>query len=120
MALPMDEMETSAFVDAASRVEMALRPKGDFPVAGLTREGNAFVHEATTDAEATRSWFDEQQPQLGDGSRFSNEEYRADDFPIAFRDPAAFMLRVEILNEFGDDARDESFELFVAAVLFGI
>lgn len=120
MAFPMDEMETGVFVDAAGRVEMALRPEGDFPVADLTREGNAFVHEATTDAEATRLWFDEQQTQLGDRCRFFDKGYRADYFSVAFRDPAAFMLRVEILNEFGNDVRDESFELFVVAVLFSI
>lgn len=30
------------------------------------------------------------------------------------------MVRIKILNEFGDDARDESLELFVVMMLFGV
>lgn|GEM_PF-2789582 len=66
MLLLVNQVETGIFVNAPRRTKMALRPKCDFLVSGLTREGNAFVHEATADAEATRLWFDEQQTQLGD------------------------------------------------------
>ena len=70
--------------------------------------------------EAARRRLDEQQAKLRDRLRFGNDEDRADDLSVALGDPAALALRIEVVDEVGDDARDEGLEAFVPAVLLGV
>ena len=86
-------------------------------VAGPAREADALVDEPLADAEPARARLDEQQSQLGHLLRLPDEEHGADDLAVAFGDPAALARRIEVVEEVGDDARDERLELGVVAPL---
>src|SRR3989442_5538569 len=92
MPFAVHELEARALVDAPSGDEHAVRPERDRAIAGLPREADAFGHEPSADAEASRARLDEQEPELCDGFRSLDDEDGADDVALALGDPAAFSL----------------------------
>jgi hypothetical protein len=91
----VDAAEAGLLIQAARRIQVALRPQRDLRVAGLPREPDAFVDEPSADAEPARLRLDQQQPQLGDVLRFLDEEDRADDGAVALGEPAMLACRIE-------------------------
>src|SRR2546426_7394349 len=101
----MDAAEAGLLVQAARRVQLALRPQRELAIAGLPREADALVDQAAADTESSRVRLHEEQPQLGDGLRFTHDEDRTDDLAVPIRDPAALASRVEVIEEVRADAR---------------
>src|SRR5258708_31886430 len=117
MRFLVDAAEAGLGVQAARRVQLALRPERQRAIAGVARKADAFLDQPASDAEPARGGLDEQQPQLRHRLRFPDDEHRADDRAVAFRDPAALAARVEMIEEVGADPRDERLELGVVAPL---
>src|SRR6476659_4585910 len=98
-------------------MENAVRPESDLAITDSPREGNAFIHEAAANAQATRRRLDVEQPQSGDSLRILHTENRANDFSVALGDPASLALRIEALKEFRGDFRDERLESLIPPML---
>src|SRR5207237_8605168 len=118
--LAADELEAGSLVDAPRRDEHVVRPEHELAVARGPRERDALVHQARADPVPAGARFDEQQPELRDGVALSHAEDRADAFAIELRDPTPFALRVEMLDELGDDPGDERLEALVPPVLLPV
>ena len=114
------EPKTRMLVDPARRVEPALRPQGDPPIACLACESDALGDEPPPDAEPARTGLDQQQTQLGDALGLADEKHRADDLAVGLGDPAALARRIELAQEIGGDLGDERFERRIVAVLLRI
>src|SRR5262245_13271829 len=108
------------FVDVARGLQAAVRPQHDLPVALLAREALAFVDEALADPEPAGGGLDVEHPELRDGRRLLDQEYRPDDPAVALRDPAPLALRVEVVDELRDDLRHQRLEPLVPAVLLRV
>ena len=98
-------------------MENAVRPESDLAITDSPREGNAFIHEAAADAQATRRRLDVEQPQSGDSLRILHTENRANDFSVTLSDPASLPLGVEALEEFRGDFRYERLESLIPPIL---
>ena len=63
---------------------------------------------------------DEQQPQPRDLGRVLRQEDRAEALAVAFGDPAALILGIEIVEEVGDDLRAQPLEILGPSVFLRV
>src|SRR5438552_3452093 len=101
-----NQPEAGSGIDAASRQEDTLRPQANGVVTRLSSEGNQLIHQVAADAEPASIRLDQKQPQFGDAATGSDQEHTADRLTQPLSDPTALALRIEMLDEFGDDAGD--------------
>src|SRR5262249_17419236 len=120
MLLALDEAEPGGLVEAPRRDQHVVGPEPEPAVAAAPRETDAFGDEALADAEAARLGRDDEEAELGDALRLFHDEDRADDLALAFGDPAALALRIEMAEELGGDLGDQRLELLVPAKLLGV
>src|SRR5580765_41565 len=95
---------------------MRVGPQHELPVTLLARKPDALLDQAPAEAAAARGRLDQQQAQ----PRFAlvvDDEDAADALAVAFGDPAALALRVEVLEEVLDDPGDQRLEARAPAVL---
>ena len=59
-----DELKIGLLVDVASRGEIALRPKRNFPVANLAGETDTFIHETLADSESAGGRLNQQEAEF--------------------------------------------------------
>lgn len=79
-----------------------------------------FVEQAFAHTPATRPRFDQQKAQLGHGLVLFDQEHAAEKLTIALGDPAALPMRLQLLDEVGDDMRHQGLEALIPAILAGV
>src|SRR5436190_24332821 len=97
--LLIDQPKASLLVDAARGHEDALRPQRHRRVADFACGADAFVHQRLADAKPARLRLDQQQAQFADALAGIDERDAANRLAADLRDPAAFALGIEILDE---------------------
>lgn len=114
------QLEPRLLVDGSGGFQFALRPQDHFFVTYLAGKANAFLDQATANAETARGGFDDEQTEFRNSRGFADEKDGADALSVALGDPTALLFGIEIADEFGDDFGDKSFETFVIAILLRI
>lgn len=120
--LLVDERESGLLVDVVGGGENALRPEGDFAVAGGAGELDALIDEDLAQAEATRGGLYEQEAELC-GVRLigmMDEEDAAERDSVAFGDPAAVADGIVLVDEVGGDAGGKGLKGFIPMVFLRV
>src|SRR4051812_18270542 len=112
--------ESGQLVNAARRLQLALRPEHQLAVPALPREPDALVDQALSDAQPARGGLDQEQPQLRHLLRLRDQEDGAHPLAVPLRDPATLARGVEMLHEGRHDLRHQRLEPLVVAVLLRI
>jgi hypothetical protein len=84
------------------------------------REVDAFLDQASPDAEASCRGLYEEKPELSDLVRFVDEKYAADSQSLALSNPAALSIGIEIPDEIPGDFLDEILEPVIPSVFIGV
>src|SRR5512140_1600574 len=116
----MDQAKAGLLVDVTGGDQDAIGPQRDLPIAHLSGESKAFLHQAAPDAKTARLRLDVHQAQLGHLRGPFDEEYGSDDLALPLGDPAAFALGVKLRDEFRRDLCDQRFELLVPSILLTV
>src|SRR5919197_2922136 len=103
MSLLSHELEPGSFIDAPRRNEDAIGPELHFLVAVAPREADALFDEAGAEPETTRLRFDQKQAEFGDRLIGLHDKHGADDFTPHLRYPAAFSVRLVVVDKVRDD-----------------
>src|SRR5262245_34117554 len=99
----------------------AVSPERDFFISRMACKSNALVDQSCPQAEATSLRIDQQQAQSCDaGLIVFHQHDAADILAVQLRDPAAFELRIEIVDEIGDDLRAQALERLGPTILLQI
>src|SRR5262249_23757237 len=114
------DLEPGVFVEVSCRMKNALRPKRHLAIPRLPCESDAFFNQPLADSQATRLRFNMQQPQLCDFVRCLRHEDSTTPCSILFRNPAAFALRIVILDELRHNFRRQRLVCSIPSILLGI
>src|SRR5215831_10579274 len=120
MRLLGDEAEACPLVDMARGMEDVVGPERHAPVARVTGEAEALLHQPASQTEPARLGLHQQQTELRHFVALADHHYRAQDLPLALGDPAALAPGIEFLEEFGGDLRHQRLEALVPAIFLGI
>src|SRR6516164_9843233 len=120
MLLLAHDLEPCLLVDVSRRMKIALRPQRHLLVSRLPRKSNAFLNKALADSQPARLRFNMQQAQLRDVVGHLSDKGATDSLSILFRDPAAFPIRIIILDELRHDLPCQRLVGSIPSILFGI
>ena len=116
MFLLLDELKAHSLIDLPRRMQDVIGPQAHPAVSTGNREVDALLHQTPPDTKAARRRFDQQQTQLRDVVRLSDQENTSDSLTIPFRDPASLGRGIEVLHEIHRDLLDQVTEAMVPTV----
>ena len=101
-------------------MQHVIRPQAHPAVSTGNREVDTLLHQPPPHPKATRGRLDQQQTQLRNVIRLSNQEDAPDPLTIPLGDPASLGRWIEILHEIQRDLLNKIAKAVIPPVLLGV